>query len=508
MLKLLNSEQTRQADLFTIKSRSVTSLDLMESAAFAFVTVFTTYYTFRDIPVSIYCGTGNNGGDGLAIARLLKENGYDRVSVKIARYNNTVTDDFQTNLERLHLTGIPVSEIMPGGDLPPEEAVILIDALLGSGLSGPLRGDYQMLVQYLNGLGKPIVAVDVPSGFPGEGIIAPESTIIKAHLVISFQRPKINFYFPESAPFVEKFRFIDIGLDEQFIQAQPGGWEVLESDDIRDFLSPRAAFSHKGTYGHALIIAGSAATMGAALLCADACVHAGAGLTTACIPEEGLSALNSRSPAVMALIRAATADERQNYDLLKYQAIAIGPGLGTAGAQTKLLEFVLDNARSPLVMDADALNILSLNPGWLNRLPSGTILTPHMKEFDRLFGEHQSWWERVEKGREVALHHQVIIILKNQYSFIILPDGKVVINPTGNPAMAVGGMGDVLTGIIAALLAQGFEPQIAAFIACYLHGKAGDMLHEKGGMYCIPPQVIIKKMPEVIGSFILPGQVI
>lgn len=501
MLNLLNSEQTRQADHFTINSRSVTSLDLMESAAAAFVTVFKADYTFLDIPISIYCGTGNNGGDGLAVARLLKEQGYDRLSVKIVRFSSAFTEDFAANLMRLTLTGIQISEIFDGDNFPEEESLILVDALLGSGLSRPLEGGFKKLVEHINQLKKTIISVDVPSGFPSEGFIDPQSTIIKADLVISFQRPKINFFFPESAPYIDRFRFVDIGLDENFIQSQPGGWKLLESDDVQNIIKPRRAFSHKGTYGHALIIAGSAETMGAALLCADACLHSGAGLTTACIPSEGLNALNARSPEVMALLRKTGGNEEQRYDLEKYQAIAIGSGLGREEEQAWLLKYIMENAQSSLVVDADALNILSTHPELMGLLPSKTILTPHLKEFDRLFGKHDSWWERIETGRKVAREQDVIILLKNQYSFIILPDGNVVINPTGNPAMAVGGMGDVLTGMIAGLLAQGYEPQEAATSACYLHGKAGDLLNEKSGMNCIPPRYIIKKLPEIIGSY-------
>jgi ADP-dependent NAD(P)H-hydrate dehydratase / NAD(P)H-hydrate epimerase len=274
----------------------------------------------------------------------------------------------------------------------------------------------------------------------------------------------------------------------------------LESDDIRAIIKPRRAFTHKGTYGHALIIAGSEETMGAALLCAHACLHAGAGLTTACIPKEGLTALNSALPEVMALTRRE--DEAEPAIVFeKYQAIAIGPGLGKEEAQVQLLKYILDGGSASLVLDADALNILAVHPEWLNILPPKTILTPHLKEFDRLFGEHQSWWERLETARQKAAAYQIIIVLKNQYTFIILPDDKVVINPTGNPAMAVGGMGDVLTGIIAGLLAQGYKPEKAALAACYLHGKAGDLLKEKSGMLCIPPRYLIRKLPEVMGSY-------
>ena len=499
MLNLLNSEQTRLADQFTIQSRGMSSVDLIEAAANAFVSVFKSCYIFPDTPISIYCGTGNNGGDGLAIARLLKESGYDRLNVIIARFSLNSTADFDINLKRLNLSGIPVTEISDCISLPNESSEIIIDALLGSGLNRPLEGNFKVLVEHLNQLKRHVVSVDVPSGLPSEGVINPESTILKAELVISFQRPRINFYMPESGPFISKFRYVNIGLDEDFIEAQEGGWKLLEADDIQNIIHPRKPFTHKGTYGHALIIAGSAETMGAALLCADACLHSGAGLTTACIPQEGLTALNSRAPEVMALIRN-TGEDILNADLKKYQAIAIGPGIGKDKGQAALLKNTLQSLNCPLVLDADALNILALHPGWISFLPPGTILTPHMKEFDRLFGQQKSWTERVETGRIMAIQHKLVIVLKNQYTFIIQPDGNVLINPTGNPAMATGGMGDVLTGMITAFLAQGYKAEDSALAACYIHGKAGDLLKEKGGMHCIPPRYLIRKLPEVIAA--------
>ena len=499
MLTLLTSAQTHEADAFTIKSQSISSNDLMEKASGAFVKAFIAEFTNRDVSVSAYCGTGNNGGDGLAIARLLKDQGYDNLNVKIARFSPNSTIDFEGNLQRLGLTGIPITEIT-SLEFPPEDADILIEALLGSGLNKPLKGEFKKLVEHLNALGKTIVSVDVPAGFPSEGLIDPQSTIIKAELVISFQRPKINFFFPESAPFIKRFRFVDIGLDENFIQSQRGGWKLTKAEDIQKIFKPRKPFSHKGTFGHALIIAGNAETMGAALLCADACLHSGAGLTTACIPPEGLTALNSRSPEVMALIRN-TEEKELEIDFKKYQAIGVGPGLGKGDAQARLLKYVLEHAQAPLVLDADALNILSENQNWMNILPAKSIITPHVKEFDRLFGEHDNWWERVEACREQAAQHQLIIVLKNQYSFVILPDGDVLINPTGNPAMAVGGMGDVLTGMIVAFLAQGYRSEEAAILACYIHGETGDVLNKKSRMNCIPPRYLINELPKTINSF-------
>ncbi len=483
----------RKADQHTICHKPVSSIDLMEAAAGAFVHEFKKHVQNKDEVISIYCGTGNNGGDGLAVARLLKEEGYDRLSVKIARFSQKTSPGFDLNFDRLKFSGIPITEISPSNSLPNEDAPILIDALLGSGLNKPLEGDFKNLVERLNNLKRIVFAIDVPSGFFCEGIIDPSATVFKANWVISFQRPKLNFFFPESVHALENFKVADIGLDEEFIQARQSGWKLIEEEDIQLMLKPRKSFTHKGTYGHALIIAGNTETMGAALLCADACLHSGAGLTTAYITPGGLTALKTRSPEVMALIRS-------NYDeisLDNYSAIGFGPGLGNNENTFSLLKEVLKKPHIPLVLDADGLNTLAAYPGWLDKLPENTILTPHVKEFDRLFGEHQTWWERVEAARENAKQYQLIILLKNQYSFIVLPSGDVLINPGGNPAMAVGGMGDVLTGMITSFLAQGYQPGQAAIIACYLHGKAGDILNKKG-MSVIPPRYIIEALPGII----------
>ena len=495
MQTLLKSSQMRDADQYIICNKSVSSIDLMEVAARAFVHEFKKHVQNKNEFISIYSGTGNNGGDGLAVARLLKEEGYDHLSVKIARFSQRSSPDFDANFERLKFSRITITEITDTKSLPDEDAPILIDALLGSGLNKPLEGDFKNLAEYLNSLNRTVFSIDVPSGFFCEGMIDPSATVFKATIVITFQRPKINFFFPESAEALENFRVVDIGLDEQFIQAQQSGWKLIEEEDILLMLKPRKAFSHKGTYGHALIIAGSTETMGAALLCAEACLHSGAGLTTAYIPQGGVTALNTRSPEVMALIRT---DKPEEKPLDKYSSIAIGPGLGLDEISITLLKYVLTYKNIPMVLDADALNILAQQPELLNKLSVNTILTPHIKEFDRLFGEHQTWWERVETARAKAKQYQIIIILKNQYSFIVLPSGDVLVNPTGNPAMAVGGMGDVLTGIIASFLAQGYKPQQAAILACYLHGKAVDLLKTKKGMSVIPPRYLIQLLPGML----------
>ena len=498
MLNLLTSNQTREADAHTISAKPISSIDLMEAASIAFVKEFENEVPDKYILISIYCGTGNNGGDGLAVARLLYANDYKSINVKISRFSNKSTKDFDVNRERLKLTDIRTTELTDTTPPLEENAQVIIDALLGSGLNKPVEGKLKELIDYLNSLHKKVISIDVPSGFPSEGNISSDATIIKASAVISFQRPKINFFFPESARALNKFTIVPIGLDEEYIQSIPSHWKLVEEDDIKQYLKPRKQFSHKGTFGHALIIAGTKETMGAALLCASACLHSGAGLTTACIPESGKTALNTGSPEIMTIDSSTLIPHSM---LNEFSSIAIGPGLGTAEHADDILEHILNCYHNKLVLDADALNMLSLKPELLEQVPAMSIITPHMKEFDRLFGVHTTWWDRLVTARKKAAELNIIILLKNQYSFIVLPDGTVMINPTGNPAMAVGGMGDVLTGMIAGFLAQGYSAQEAATIACFIHGKVGDELSAEG-MNSIPPRYIIERLPFVIKGFL------
>lgn len=489
MLKLITASQTKAADTHTIKSQNIKSLELMENAAAAFIQAFMMEVPEKNTTISIYCGTGNNGGDGLAIARLLKEQNYKHLSVKIVRFSEKESSDFTANFEKLISVNIPFIEINHNTNFPEEHAEIIIDGMLGSGLNKPLEGGFKHLVEHLNALNKRVIAIDVPSGFPSEGSLNLYACILKATLCICFQRPKINFFFPESEKALERFKTVNIGLDESFIESQNSDFKLIECSDIRHILKKRKPFSHKRTYGHALIIAGNEETMGAALLSADACLHSGAGLTSACIPVSAYQSMNCYAPEVMILPRNSI------HALEKFNSIAIGPGLGTNDEALNLLKHVLNDAKSQLVLDADAINLLASNPDLMHKLAKNSIITPHLKEFDRLFGESTSWWERLKLAQEKARELKIIILLKNRYSFIICPTGEILINPSGNPAMAVGGMGDVLCGMIAAFLAQSYSPIQSAMLAAYLHGAAGD---ELSSMNSIPPRYIIKALPEII----------
>lgn len=472
MQNLLTSAQMRSADAFTIKQKGISSIELMENACTAFTNVFMQEVSEKETSIAVVCGKGNNGADGLAIARLLLESDYLHVSVYLTQFSERETEEYHINLSLLKKSGLVPIVITSAEQLAIIEEEVIIDAVLGSGLNKPLTDNYKDLAIVINNLNRKVIAVDVPTGFPAEGRLDQNNVYLKADLVICFQRPKINFFFPESLAALKRFIVADIGLDEYFIQDQVSAYQLTGISSIRKLIKPREIFSHKGTYGHALIVAGQPETMGAALLSAMACLNSGAGLTTLAIPRSGLTALNTSLPEVMYTDR-----EKLDFNgsLEKFKAIAIGPGLGTGEEGERLVADFL-NLQRTLVIDADALNIIAERKDLLASLPRGSVLTPHMKEFDHLFGKHDSWWDRLHTAIEKAKQIGCTIVLKNQYTFVVSPAGNVSINPTGNPAMAQGGMGDILTGIIVSFLAQGYTPDEASIIACYLHGASGDEL--------------------------------
>jgi hydroxyethylthiazole kinase-like uncharacterized protein yjeF len=499
MLPLLTAKQIREADAYTIAHEPISPVNLMERASKAFVGWFINHFPDKNSAVSVYCGTGNNGGDGLAIARMLHEHKYKSISIKIARFSEKETDDFNANLKRIAEVGLKVQEINPKADFPAEKGFIIIDALLGSGLNKPLAGDYKKLAEFINGLSLPVVAVDVPTGFYTDGETELKATVIKADLVITFQQPKINFLLPESAPYINCWEAVDIGIDASFVQSLNSPYQFLEEKDIKAILKPRHRFSNKGTYGHALMVAGQAKTMGAALLSSAACAYAGAGLTTACVPESGLTALNTYMPELMAIVRKGA--KLPDIEWEHFSTIGIGPGLGKDKHALDLVTNVLTNYKKPVVIDADALNLLAANPKLWKKITPGSIVTPHMKEFDRLFGDHANWWQRLQSSIEKAKEHSIYIVLKNDYTLVATPEGKVYFNSTSNAAMATGGMGDVLTGIITSLLAQKYSPLAACLAGVYIHGKAGDELALPNRMNVVLPSQVAERLPITMAKF-------
>ncbi len=487
MLKLLTAAQTQLADKYTIENLPINSWELMERACNAFVATFLNKFTDRKKTILVFCGKGNNGGDGLAIARMLIGESFTQIKVFIANFEETETLNFTQNLQRLQALDADIFYLSKADDLETPKVDYIIDALFGIGLNRQLSNKWQKLIEKINNLSAYKIAVDIPSGLPAEG--QPFSNkIICADWVISFQRPKLNFLLPLSNPFIKKWKVVNIGLDENYIQSIATPYHWFWKGDVQNWLKPREPFTHKGQLGHALIVAGNTNTLGAALLCTEACIKTGAGLTTAMLNKQAILALNTRIPEAMYLDR-----EDETIAFEKYTVIAIGPGLSTHNDAVAILKTILNKVKKPLVLDADALNILSENQELINLIPPNSVLTPHIKEFDRLFGNHQNCWQRIETAFKQAQKLQIFIVLKNRYTMIFTPNGKCYFNSSGSPVMANGGMGDALTGIITSIIAQGYETEKAVLIAVFTHGYVGEELAKK--MFSVSATALIKQIP-------------
>ncbi|GHM99466.1 bifunctional NAD(P)H-hydrate repair enzyme [Cytophagales bacterium WSM2-2] len=471
MLKILSTLQIKELDQSTIEHEPVTPIDLMERACQAFIQWFIKYVPVYK-KVGIVCGTGNNGGDGLGIARLLKERGYS-VTVWIVRGEMNETDSFKINLKRLP-EKLPMIEITRLTDSEAfKDCHVLIDAVLGSGLSRPAQGIYAQVISCINQSDAMRIAVDIPSGLFAD---APsQGDIVQANHTVSFQVPKLAFFFAQNAKYVGSWHLVDIGLSEGFINNAKVKNQLVTEEDIRKIIQPREKFAHKGTFGHALIIAGSYGKMGACVLSAKAALRSGTGLLTVHVPSSGYLIIQTSVPEAM-----ATVDTEENFfstapENLNYSAVGIGPGLGTNSETVKAFAKILKQFKKSMVIDADALNMLSQNPELIDLIPEGSILTPHPKEFERLAGSSANEFERLELLRSFASRTKSIVVLKGAYSAIASPDGQVYFNSTGNPGMATGGSGDVLTGILTGLLSQGYSSLHTALMGIYLHGLAGDL---------------------------------
>ncbi len=472
MKKILSAAQIREADKFTIEHEPISSIDLMGRAAKAFTKQYCNSFSDSK-PVKIFCGPRNNGGDGLAIARLLSKRNYE-VQVYILQSDFSFSDDFILNEERLKKKNkIPLHYITDANFPPIQQRDIVIDALFGTGLTRPLAGIAEALVKYINEHKSVTVAVDIPSGMFADSPVT--GAAIQADFTYTFELPKLGFFFAENYEYVGDWKTLNIGLNQSFISEVQTSQYLLQEKDVRKIIRPRKKFDHKGTFGHALIVAGGAGKMGAALLCATACLKSGAGLVTAHIPRIGNNILQTGLPDVM-----LTLDEHENMvtkipSVETYSTIGIGSGIGIETLTQQAFINLLSRYRKPMVIDADAINILSLNKGWLEYVPMNSILTPHPKEFERLFGKFLNPFVRIENLKELSAKHKMIIVLKGAYTCIATPEGKIYFNPTGNPGMAKGGSGDVLTGIISAFLAQGYTSEQAAIMGVYLHGLAGNL---------------------------------
>ena len=475
-MKILSAAQIRQADQYTISHEPIASIDLMERAASACVE-YILESNKPDTRYIVVCGKGNNGGDGLAIARMLKH-ADQHVDVYIVEYTATSSADFITNLGLLrNIPSLSLHYINNANELAisNDEHSVIIDAIFGTGINKPTDGLVADVISSINKSGKPIIAIDVPSGLPIDETMPSKWNIVKASLTLTFQLPKLSFLFPEGGEYVGVLKVLDIGINKKYIESVESQYNFLQDKDISALLLPRSRFSHKGTFGHSLIISGSYGKMGAAVLSSHACLSSGTGLLTTHIPKCGYEIIQAALPEAMSSIDSAIGHISTLPSLEPYTSIGIGPGIGKQPDTAQVVKLLIQSTPCPLVLDADALNIISENKTWLGFLPPRSILTPHPKEFDRLTEKYTDSWKRLKSAQELAHKYSIIIVLKGAYTATVMPDKSVWFNSTGNPALAKGGSGDVLTGIITGLISRGYEPSDAAFLGVYLHGLAADL---------------------------------
>lgn len=498
MKKVFPVDVIRELDAYTIEHEPVSSADLMERAGLACANWIEEYFGTPQ-NTAIVAGPGNNGGDGLVIGRLLASRGWP-VTVLVPVFAGSPSDDFAINLERLHGTGVKkvvVAEEADLDSLPPYD--LLIDALFGSGLSRPVNGVAGRLIEWVNSNHGTVVSIDIPSGLYADRYTDPAlGAIVKADMTLSVELPKLCMLMPSCHQYTGVWCTIPIMLDPGFIADTCTDVFVTEESDIRALFKPRDRVGHKGNYGHALLLAGSRERGGAALLSATAALRSGAGLLTAAVPGCLATPFNAALPEAM-LIPGPPADHLDTLpDIAPYTAIAAGPGMGTLHGTQHLIHQLLTECRVPLVLDADALNILAINQEWLSLLSPRTILTPHPGEFSRLAGESFNDFGRLAKAQAFARHHQCYLILKSAFTAVITPDGVAHFNTRGNGALAKGGSGDTLTGILLGLLARGYPTTEAALLAVYLHAVAAEKVAETNGLDTILASDITKALGVVM----------
>ena len=476
MIKIFATDKVKELDQYTIQHEPISSIDLVERAATTFVHEFCRRYS-KQVRIVIFAGQGNNGADALAIARLLNEESY-RVETYLFNPTEHLSVECEQNKQRLlDMERIEFTEVVRDFEPPTlTDRDVVIDGLFGSGLNRPLTGGFAAMVNYINQSEAEVVAIDIPSGLFGEDNRKNDSeAIIKASLTLTFGFPKLAFLFPENEQYVGEWKILDIGIHPDAIYETASPYSLVTEEDISYSLKSRKRFSHKGTFGHALLIAGSKGKMGAALLSAKACLRSGAGLLTVHIPTRGESIFQTAFPEAMLSLDANPDYFSTVPEIGSYSAVGMGPGLGQHLESAAAIERILQSSAKPVVIDADAINIMASNKDLFNKIPPRSILTPHPKEFDRIAGESTNSYDHLMKAQSFAAEHKICIVLKGAYTAICSPAGNIYFNSCGNPGMATAGSGDVLTGIILSLLAQDYSPETAAVVGVFLHGTAGDL---------------------------------
>ena len=497
-MKIFTSTQIYELDKFTVEHEPISSLDLMERAARALTQAIVDAWP-ASMPVIVFAGPGDNGGDALAVARMLAEKNY-QVAAYLFNISGKLSPDCATNKKRLQDCKRlrDFHEVTQEFDPPRLEAgMLVVDGLFGAGINRPLAGGFASLVKYINASPAKVVSIDIPSGLMTEdNAYNVRANIIRATQTLTLQQPKLAFLFAENHQFVGQLRVLDIRLSQEAIDRLEAPFTITEESDVRQRMLDRSPFAHKGQMGHALLIAGSYSMAGAAILAARACLRAGVGKLTVSTPKRNVGVMQIAVPEAIVQVCNEETIYSEAVETDDFQAMGIGPGLGQSEQTAIALIAQLRRTQCPTVVDADALNILANHRAWLQQLPKGLILTPHPKELDRLEGHSADSYERISKACNLAERIKAHVILKGRYTAICRPDGHVMFNPTGNAGMATAGSGDVLTGIITGLLARGYKAEDACITGVYLHGLAGDLAAQELGEESLTAGDIIQYLPK------------
>ena len=497
-MKIFTSAQIHELDKYTIDHEPIKSIDLMERAARVLTRAITERWP-STIPIIVFAGPGNNGGDALAVARMLIEQDY-QVQTFLFNITGHLSADCAENKKRLcdKKGRSLLTEITQEFDPPHlDSGMLIVDGLFGSGLNKPLAGGFASLVKYINASKADVVSIDVPSGLMTEdNTYNVSANIIRATQTLTLGQLKLSFLFPESQAYIGQLRILDIRLSREGMEKIESNYTLMEEDIARQLIMQRDRFAHKGQMGSALIIAGCYGMAGASVLATKACLRAGAGKVTTHVPKRNVAIMQVAVPEAIVSIDREETSFTEGVATEDFQAVGIGPGLGTSEQTAITLIAQLRRTQCPLVIDADALNILASRRAWLQQLPKGVIMTPHPKELDRMEGKCIDSFERLTKARELAERLQGYVILKGHHTAICMPDGHVVFNSSGNAGMATAGSGDVLTGIITGLLARGYERREACMLGVYLHGLAGDLAVRELGEESLIASDLIQYLPK------------
>lgn len=511
-MRAVTAAEIRRIDQEATRLFGIPSLLLMENAGLQTVRIMeSTFPDLARLKVVVVCGHGNNGGDGFVVARHLK-NRRGSVSVVLLAKKDHPQGDARTNLTILERMGIPIWECPTSVEFRKlaalfQETELIVDAILGTGISSPVSGLHQEVISFLSGLGKPIVAVDIPSGLSSDhGHI--EGAAMKADLTVTFGLPKIGQFLFPGAGQVGRLVVAGIGYPSTLTQGEELGVELVDDSAIRPLLPPRVLSSHKGTFGHVLVVAGARGKSGAGALCALGALRSGAGLVTLGIPASLLDSMAAKLTEVMTLPLPETAQgapaEAAAAPVLEFlqgkEVLVLGPGIGTSQDTARLITALIEHSPAPIVIDADGLNCIAENPGILRQAKVPIVITPHPGEMSRLTGKSTAEVQsrRLETAREFAQAYGVTIVLKGAHTITGEPSGALSINLSGNPGMATGGSGDVLTGMIGGLLAQGLSPQDAARAGVYLHGLSGDLTGQARGQIGMIAGDLLDELPRAI----------